>query len=74
MYLQEGECYFLLSPGRIKKTLNGGKPQLDKEGWINRSVGMSQKKPAFKRVLVLALDLTQVFSRSVEAFGKHVFW
>lgn len=62
----------LISP-RSRETLNSWEPQLDKEEWMNSSVGMSQKKPAFKRELVLALDLKQVCLCSVEAVETTVF-
>ena len=40
---------------------------------MNSSVGMSQKKPAFKRELVLALDLEQVCLCSLETVQTTVF-
>lgn len=40
---------------------------------MNSSVGMSKKKQAFKRELVLALDLEQVCLCSVEALETAVF-
>lgn len=40
---------------------------------MNSSVGMSQKKPAFKRELVFALDLKQAHLCSVKALETTVF-